>query len=205
MHSAVADTLERREWRQVSASTLAHHGPCCDRARAWMIAMGRSYDFACTDGLEFAAPRWLTRRWAWGPTRWPIAWCEAVKAEVIDCGVFGAFAQELFRAKGIEAYPGQLVRSCTEERITHWRRKWASMPDAFDWIGTRVVYHEVSIVRVGPDEARVYDPTEGNWIEPAGQAGHGAHVAIRAEIPVALKWGAHVLVNGQWAETAPGG
>jgi hypothetical protein len=124
---------------------------------------------------------------------------------VIDCGVFGAFAQELFRAKGIEAYPGQLVRSCTEERITHWRRKWASMPDAFDWIGTRVVYHEVSIVRVGPDEARVYDPTEGNWIEPAGPAGHGAHVAIRAEIPVALKWGAHVLVNGQWAETAPGG
>ena len=57
MHSVVADTLERREWRHVSASTLAHHGPCCDRARAWMIAMGRSYDFACTDGLEFAAPR----------------------------------------------------------------------------------------------------------------------------------------------------
>ena len=42
-------------------------------------------------------------------------------------------------------------------------------------------------VGVGADEARIYDPTDGNWIEPAVQAGHGAHVAIRAEIPVALK------------------
>ena len=58
MHSAVADTLERREWRHVSGSVLAHHGACCDRARTWMIAMGRSYDFSCTDGLAFAGPRW---------------------------------------------------------------------------------------------------------------------------------------------------
>jgi hypothetical protein len=205
MRSVVADTLERKEWRQASGSALAHHGPCCDRARAWVIAVGRSYDFASTDGLTFAAPRWLTRRWAWGPTRWPITWCEAIKAEAIDCGVFAVFAVEIFRAKGVEAYLGQLVRSCAEERIAHWRRKWAAMPGAFNWIGTRVVYHEVCVVRVGPGEAWVYDPTEGIWLEPRGPSGHNAHLAIRAEIPVALRWGAHALVNGQWTETAPGG
>ena len=205
MHSAVAGTPDREEWRQVSGSTLTHHGPCCDRARAWLIAMGRSYDFSSTDGLALAGPRWITQRWAWGPTRWPIAWCEAVRAEVIDCGVFGAFALELFRAKGIDAYPGQLLRTCVEERISHWRRKWETMPTAFNWIGSRVVYHEVNVVRSAPGEAHVYDPTEGFWLEPAAQSGHHGHLAIRAEIPEALRWGAHVLVNGAWTETAPRG
>jgi hypothetical protein len=205
MSSAAADTPDREEWRQVSGSTLAHHGACCERARAWLIAMGRSYDFASTDGLAFAGPRWITQRWAWGPVRWPVAWCEAVKADTVDCGVFGAFALELFRAKGIEAYPGQLLRTCAEERISHWRRKWDALPTAFNWIGTRVVYHEVSVVRVGPGEAHVYDPTEGFWLEPGAQPGHHGHLAIRAEIPTPLRWGAHELVGGRWTETAPRG
>src|SRR5215467_8611841 len=101
MRSVARDTFEHAEWVRASGSVLAHHGPCCDRARAWLIAMARSQDFACTDGLTFAAPRWIARRWVWGPTRWPIAWCEAVKAEKIDCGVFAAFAREIFRAKGV--------------------------------------------------------------------------------------------------------
>jgi hypothetical protein len=205
MHSAVADTPDRAEWRQPSGSTLVHHGPCCDRARAWLIAMGRSYDFSSTDGLSLAGPRWITQRWTWGPTRWPIAWCEAVKADVIDCGVFGAFGLELFRAKGIEAYPGQLLRTCAEERISHWRRKWEAIPTAFNWIGAQVVYHEVNVIHVGEGEAHVYDPTEGFWLEPSAPSGHHAHLAIRAEIPETLRWGPHALVNGKWTETAARG
>src|SRR5262245_48209268 len=115
MPSVAPDTLERAAWMQASVSTLTDHGPCCARARAWLIAMARSHDFASTDGLTFAAPRWLTKRWIWGPTRWPIAWCEAIKAETIDCGVFGVFALEIFRAKGLEAYPGQVLRTYAEE------------------------------------------------------------------------------------------
>src|SRR5215472_9185002 len=133
MNSAAPDTLERAAWAQASASTLAHHGACCDRARAWLLGMGRSLDFAASDGLAYAGPRWLTRRWEWGPTRWPIGWCEAVRAAAIDCGVFAVFAREIFRAKGIDAYPGQVLRSYAEESTAHWRRKWASMPDAFNW------------------------------------------------------------------------
>lgn len=204
MPSVAPDTLERKAWRQASGSTLQHHGPCCDRARAWLVAMARSHDFACTDGLAFAAPRWLTVKWAWGPNRWPLAWCEAVKSDAIDCGVFGVFALEIFRAKGIEAYPGQVLRTYAEESTTHWRRKWDALPGSFDWIGDRVVYHEVCIVRVGADQARVYDPTDGIWLEPGVRGGHGAHIAIRAEVPLALKWGAYTLVHGRWAEMASG-
>src|SRR4029450_8019059 len=81
---------------------------------------------------------------------------------------------ELFRAKGIEAYPGQLLRGCAEERISHWRRKWDAIPTAFNWIGTRVVYHEVSVVRTEADQARIYDPTEGFWLEPGARRGRRA-------------------------------
>ena len=202
MPSVAPDTLERAAWMQASVSTLTDHGPCCARARAWLIAMARSHDFASTDGLTFAAPRWLTKRWTWGPTRWPIAWCEAIKAETIDCGVFGVFALEIFRAKGLDAYAGQVLRTYAEESTAHWRHKWASLPGAFDWIRGRVVYHEICVVRVNGNQARVYDPTDGVWLDPEIYRGHGGHIAIRAELPRALKWGPHTLVHGQWTEMA---
>ena len=194
------DTLERAIWTQASGSRLSRHGACCDCARGWIVAMARSHDFAATDGLDYAAPRWLTRRWRWGPTRWPIGWCDAVRAEIIDCGVFAAFALEIFRAKGVDAYPGQVLRTDVEESTVHWRHKWAAMPDAFNWIGRTAVYHEVCVVRAGPADARIYDPTSGFWLDPGVQRGHHALTAVRAEIPEALAWGPHRLVNGQWTE-----
>jgi hypothetical protein len=202
MASVAVDTFERTGWAQASVSTLADHGRCCAAARGWLVAMSRSLDFAATDGLVFAAPRWLMHRWKWGPTRWPVSWCEAVRAEAVDCGVFGAFAREIFRAKGVEAYGGQVLRSCAGTTTAHWRAKWAALPGAFNWIGENAVYHEVCIVRVGRAEARVYDPTDGAWLEHAVKGGHGGHLAIRGELPVALQWGPHTLVNGQWTEIA---
>jgi hypothetical protein len=200
MTSAAPDILERRAWAQASSSALMHHGACCDRARAWLLGMGRSLDYAASDGLAYAGPRWLARRWAWGPTRWPIAWCDAVRAEAVDCGVFAVFAREIFLAKGIEVYPAQVLRRYAEGSTSHWRRKWAAMPDAFNWIDTAMVFHEVCVVRGSAQEARVYDPTEGFWLEPGIHSGHGAHCAIRAELPEALSWGPYLLVNGQWTE-----
>jgi len=190
--------LERPEWVRASGSVLAHHGACCDRARNWLVAMSRSHDFAATDGLAYAGPTWLTKRYTWGPTRWPTAWCEAVNARTIDCGVFAAFARAIFHAKGIDAHPGQVLREYAEESTTHWQDLWSSIPGAFNWIGARVVYHEVCIVPVGPGEARVYDPTDGVWLDPGVRRGHGGHIAIRAELPTAMAWGEHVLVHGQW-------
>jgi hypothetical protein len=200
MPSDAVGRLERKDWAQASVSTLVDHGPCCAAARGWIVATSRSLDFAATDGLTFAAPRWLTRRWKWGPTCWPIAWCEAVRAEAIDCGVFGAFAREIFRAKGVQAYGGQVLRECAKATTAHWRARWAAVPGAFDWIGENTVYHEVCIIQVGPAEARVYDPTDATWLECAIDRGHGGHLAIRAEVPIALSWGPHMLVNGQWTE-----
>jgi hypothetical protein len=200
MTSAAQDIFDRPEWMRPPVSVLGRHGACCDRARAWLAAMGRSHDFAATDGLAFAGPSWLTERYTWGPTRWPLTWCDAVGARTIDCGVFSAFSLEIFRAKDIEAFPAQVLRNVAAEIRPHWRRKWSTIPEAFNWIGSRLVYHEVNIVRVSEADARVYDPTVGVWLDPAINAGHGGQIAIRAELPVALSWGGHKLVNGQWTK-----
>jgi hypothetical protein len=198
----IRDIFDRPEWLRASASQLVRHGACCDRARSWLVAMARSHDYAATDGLSFAAPRWLAQRYAWGPTRWPIAWCQAVGAAAIDCGVFAAFALEIFRAKGIDAHPGQVLRSYAEASTTHWRHKWAALPGAFNWIGARVVFHEVAIVKVGRSDARIYDPTDGVWLDPKVTTGHGGHVAVRSEAPAAVTWGGHTLAHGQWTQLA---
>jgi hypothetical protein len=195
--------LETPAWTQASSvSTLTDHGPCCARARAWLIATARSHDFASTDGLTFAAPRWLNKRWTWGPAHRPIAWCEAIKSETIDCGIFGVFALEIFRAKGSEAYPGQMLRTYAEENTAHWHHRWASLPGASDSMGGHVVCHDICVVRVNGNQARVYDPTDGVWLDPEIYSGHGSRIAIRAELPVPLKWGPHTLVNGRWTERA---
>jgi hypothetical protein len=58
-------------------------------------------------------------------------------------------------------------------------------------------------VQVGPSEARIYDPTDGVWLDPGIRNGHGAHVAVRSEAPVALNWGKLTLVHGQWTQIGP--
>lgn len=203
MSLVAAATQQRKDWMSAAPSTLLSHGACCERARSWLVAMGRSLDFAATDGFGFAAPRWLASRYKWGPTQWPAHWCEAVRAETIDCGVFSAFAREIFQAKGVEVYAGQVLRSYAKESTSHWRSKWDGLPGAFDWIGDDVVYHEVCIVRTGEGDCRIYDPTDGVWIDPDVAGGHLGHIAVRGEIPIALHWGRHTLVRSQWTEMLP--
>ncbi len=185
-------------WQAAATSTLVSHGACCVQARAWLLASARSFDFARSDRATFSAPRWLTRRYVWGPTRWPISWCEAVKAKTIDCGVFAVFAREIFRAKGIEAYGGQVIRSYDAASLAHWRAKWARHPEAFPWIGEDQVFHEIVVVRSGRDTARIYDPTDGIWLDSGTFSGHYGHVAIRGDNPIPLDWGATRLRRGQW-------
>jgi hypothetical protein len=72
-----------------------------------------------------------------------------------------------------------------------------------EWIGARVVFHEVTIVQVTSSLARIYDPTDAVWLDPGVREGHGAHVAVRSEAPVAVTWGAHRLAHGQWTQIGP--
>ncbi len=65
------------------------------------------------------------------------------------------------------------------------------------------MYHEVVILVTG-EEADVFDPSDGQWLSPAADAGYGAVVAIRSECPRSLAWGRHTLSMDQWILTGSG-
>src|SRR5262245_44335612 len=179
MHSVVADRKTFRGWLEQPPSRLVDHGTsCCTGARAWLQAMAASYAFRRTDGTVVAAPTFLSRRYTWGPTAWPIAWCQAVRANAIDCGVFSAFAREILSAQGVKCYSAQVMQLFGPETTAHWRQRWRGLPGAFNWIDNELVYHEVVIVDVG-DVAEVFNPSHGQWLSPAAASGYGAVVAIR--------------------------
>ena len=204
MNLVVADRKRFREWLEQPASQLTDHGaPCCAGARVWLQAMAASYAFRHTDGTRIAAPTFLSRRYKWGPTTWPIAWCEAVRATVIDCGVFSAFARAIMSAQGAECYGAQVMQLFGPETTLHWRQRWAGQQRSFNWIDQDLVYHEVVILVTG-EEADVFDPSDGQWLSPAADAGYGAVVAIRSECPRSLAWGRHTLSMDQWILTGSG-
>ena len=106
------------EWEHFPASSILHHGRrCCRVAREWLFSM----DFSQLSGGDpLTGPRWIARRYAWGPSRWPISWCEAVEQKNLDCGALAALAAEVFAARGVRAFPAQFIQQFTEDATRHW-------------------------------------------------------------------------------------
>jgi hypothetical protein len=162
--------------------------------------MARSFDFSITDNARLTGPGWLRQRYQWGPSRWPIYWCEAVTLDTIDCGLFRAFAVEIFRAKGVDAWPAQVLREQQQHATRHWVALWNKLPGSFPWAAQHFVYHEVVAVRDESGACSIYDPTDGNWIDPSRVAGHNAHFAVRVETPEQLNWQGLTIGGFQWKE-----
>ena len=76
---AATSTRASRTGRTFPASYISHHGaPCCDIAREWITGM----DFSQLNaGHPLTGPRWLRKHFKWGPSKWPMHWCEAVQGE----------------------------------------------------------------------------------------------------------------------------
>lgn len=200
--AAVATEQKLAMIRSQTPEVLTHAGEgCCLKAKAWLIAMARSYDFSITNDGHQGGPGWMRHVWTWGPSYWPIHWCEAVALTTIDCGLFRAFAVEIFRAKGLEAYPAQVLREQQEHSTRHWTALWDRLPNSFPWAADDFVYHEVVAVRSGgSDYCRIYDPTDGVWIDSSRTRGHNGHFAVRVESPRLLDWNGTQVGGFQWKE-----
>lgn len=197
MNLAAVDTKQFETIiRNETPRLLEHTGrACCASARHWLVAFNRAMDFAITNKSTHSGPGWLKQRYAWGPSPWPLHWCEAVRRPVIDCGVFRELALEIFKSKGLEAYPAQVLRYQQAASTAHWQKKWSTMPDAFPWASEDFVYHEVVAVMSDDGACEIYDPTEGIWIDPDQNLGHNGHFAVRVESTRQLQW-RHVSTGG---------
>ena len=197
-----------RKWLEHPTSSILHHDQiCCDKARLWFLSMARSMEGSTSTQFNLRAPIWLTEQFEWGPSIWPISWCELVKEDVIDCGVFAALAREIFQAQGHNVYPAQALLSYDEHCTSHWKDLWKNrMPkkegqrpgEIFNWVGNKVVYHEVCVVEMPGYRAQIYDATFGSWYEPVSRTGFGALLAVRVECPRLLFWGNKTLSCGEW-------
>lgn len=216
IRSLVAKEEHFQRWVEHPSSSILHHDQdCCEEARLWFLAYARSMEIGSLPQCHVRAPTWLSRLYNWGPSEWPIAWCELVKEKVLDCGVFAALAREVFRAQGLEAHPAQALLRYNSDCTAHWKDLWKSAPknkkdgedkkhpekkkgEIFPWIGNEIVYHEICVLEMPDGQAKVYDSTWGNWLMPHPRAGFAALLAIRTECPRLLRWGDKVISCGEW-------
>jgi hypothetical protein len=192
-----------KRWIAHPASAIVHHdGKCCEEARLWFLAYARSMEIGVASQLRMRAPTWLSQLFTWGPSAWPISWCQIVRQKVIDCGVFAALAREVFKAQGHEAHPAQALLSYNPSCTNHWKALWNESGkkklELFPWIGSKVVYHELCVLELPDGQARFYDSTWGSWYLPRARSGFGALLALRSECPRLLTWNNKTFSCGEW-------
>ena len=202
-----AAAIER--WQDFPASFISHHGErCCHLSREWFLAT----DFSQLNaGTKLTGPRWLRVKYKWGPSSWPLHWCEAADEKTLDCGALAALAHELFVARGVRSYPAQLIQQYSTENAQHWSMSWDKALVPSLWIKDDLIYHEACVVEARDGEVRIWDPTASWWVNPKQFGGYGALLALRVfaspESPRVLRWGGQDIVPNRWQkiERSPAG
>jgi hypothetical protein len=194
-------SLPGGKWRTFPNSHISHHGSaCCDIAREWLIA----FDFAQLNGGDMlSGPRWMREHSAWGPTVWPIHWCEAVDAEIVDCGVHAALAHEAFAARGVTAFRAQFVQRYSADAGASWQQNWSARGASDHWIDGESIYHEGNAIVVDGSTIKLWDGSAGCWVNPRGDRGYGSLAAVRVEAPgrenmQPLTWGDREIPLNEW-------
>ena len=190
------------KWQHFPYSALTHHGKrCCQIAREWIFSM----DFSQLNGSNLlTGPRWLRQKFQWGPSPWPMPWCEAVERKVLDCGAHASLAHEVFAARGVTSYPAQFIQQFSEEATRQWCDKWSCDGVSTHWVKEDLIYHEGCAVSVGGKEIKVWDPSAGWWVNPKQFGGYGGVLALRIftghsyNAPTTLTWGTHSIAPNQW-------
>ena len=189
------------KWQHFPASVLSHHGQaCCQMAREWVLSMDYSQLNAAS---PHTGPRWLRQKYRWGPSSWPIHWCEAIQQKTLDCGALAALAHEVFTARGVRSYPAQLIQQFTENDTRQWYKRWESDESSMHWIKEDLIYHEGCAVVVRDNEIKIWDPSAGWWINPRQFGGYGALLVLRistkqTESHTDFNWGAHRVAPNRW-------
>jgi hypothetical protein len=189
-----------QKWQDFPVSTISHHGAaCCLIAREWVLSTDYSQLNA---GNPLTGPRWIRQKYTWGPSTWPIHWCEAVEQKTLDCGALAAISQEVLVARGVGSYHAQFIQQYTEDAGRQWTKKW-NTDAALHWVKEDLIYHEGCAVVVRDNEIRLWDPSAGWWINPKQSGGYGSMLALRIFAPHAAPdtefvWGARRVVTNQW-------
>lgn len=179
---------------------LSHEGRCCENAKSWFLAMAHS---ALVVGEEPHEPAWIVQRYVWGPSVWPLHWCEAMTAESMDCGALAALSRLVLEQRGVSVCPVQLIERYSVDDGAHWSALWAAEGRRADWSEGGLTYHEaVGLLNAG--SLQVWDSTRSIWRAPSETQGYGSIAAIRcwAHPESSVAWGDKQILSGSWCELA---
>jgi hypothetical protein len=187
-------------WVSLPVSNISdHHQDCCRDAKSWFLAL----DISLRPNASYSLPpSWIRQRYEWGPSPWPLHWCEAVCSEKLDCGALASLARHAILARGGVVLPCQLIRSFNREAVSHWRRLWNDSGLSGEWAHGEHAYHEACAI-AEENVVNIWDPTDDKWIEPY-QRGYGSTAALRIALtkdwraPQELRWGAQEIPIGTW-------
>jgi len=170
-------TTAIEKWKYWRPSQLLFHSEdCCLIAHKWFVAMDRSFE-----GDVLGGPYWIRQMWNWGPSKWPLYWCQVEKLDTLDCGILAALAREAFKTRGLTAFPVQLIQRFSLQDVQQWQRKWESDLNPPNWLLDNLAYHEACAVIFRDNHIKIWDPTDSRWISPEAQ-GYGAAVAISVTV-----------------------
>jgi len=190
-----------KAWQHTVPTEILHHNElCCTDAKAWFLAMDAS-----ETGSEslLQPPVWLAERYLWGPAKWPMRWCEVIRAKTLECGALAALTRVSYIRRGIRAVPVQIVKLESASTVTHWKKRWEEAGFSAEWIKGRYVFHETVGIVVDSRELRIWDPTENQWIDEDGQGTTRGVVALRVcadvlDWPRNLNWGEKTVDVNRW-------
>ncbi|MDQ3816510.1 MAG: hypothetical protein M3362_02315 [Acidobacteriota bacterium] len=188
-------------WQHFPPSSISHHGRrCCRVAREWIF----STDYSQLNGENFlAGPRWLRHKFTWGPSPWPIRWCELVERKTLDCGALAALALEVFAARGVRSFPAQFIQRFSENATQHWTCKWRDEGNSVHWVKEDLIYHEGCAIIVRDNEIKIWDSSAGWWVNTNQRGGYGSLLALRvfatqSDAPAELLWGGQRIRPNEW-------
>lgn len=144
--------------------------------QSWLRSMDRT--FRSATGYD-APPVWIAQRFSWGPHAWPIRWRDIPHMAFVDCGAMAALSTEIFRWRGGDAAPVQLLLQFTSETIRGWQALWQEAGLDASWATGCFAYHEATMVVMPTGEARIWDPLGRFWLPVASRPGYEGLAAIR--------------------------
>jgi len=183
-----------QRWGTRSPSFISpHDADCCRLAREWLSSM----DVSLRGNDRYAGPAWLRERYGWGPSQWPLYWCQAAASNVLDCGALAALARHLFSSRGVQVLPVQSVHRFPLHNIKHWIHTWEQAGTACEWVMGDLAYHETCAIRIR-GQIQIWDPTDNCWMGHSS-CGYGSLVALRIVADdVAVVWAGRQLATNVW-------
>lgn len=188
------------KWESFPISHFSHHqSECCEVARQWLLSMDHSQ---LNGASKMSGPRWINARFSWGPTKWPIHWCDALLQKSLDCGAQSALAQEVFIARGLKSFRVQLVQQFSEDASRQWVQRWTKGDASIHWIDGSFIYHECCAILINPREIKIWDGSASCWANGMRSSGYGAVRAVRVltEEPAVLMWRGNRIETNRWQE-----